>query len=270
MTIFGANYLPQRGYSEGCESSTGLPHVLGGPAGLMKCPTCNEHTPDHWEWLYTATDELEFPAKQGSISIEWMYCANNDCKDLILRVHGTRREYAGGGPVPISHTDTWLAYPKFGQTSRPIDPLVPDEIKRDYAEAAIILEQSPRMSAVLSRRILADLLEKYAGKTHFGLADRIDAFNAETKHPYELRKNLHYLREIADLSAHTKVNDQAQIVDVDGKEAEWTLEILDQLFDYFIISPEKNRTMRAAIDEKLNEAHRKPIKPLPDDRGLTP
>jgi hypothetical protein len=51
---------------------------------------------------------------------------------------------------------------------------------RDYREATFIIEDSPRMSSVLSRRILADLLEKYAGLTQYDLAARIDAFIKDT------------------------------------------------------------------------------------------
>lgn len=121
------------------------------------------------------------------------------------------------------------------------------------------------MSAVLSRRILADLLEEFAGKTQYGLADRIDSFNEDTKQPYGLRKNLHYLREIADLSAHTKRDDQAEIVEVTQEEAEWTLDIIERLFDYFIITPARDASLRESFDQKLERANRKAIKPLPDD-----
>jgi hypothetical protein len=80
-----------------------------------------------------------------------------------------------------------------------------------------------------------------------------------------LRKNLHYLREIADLSAHTKKDDQAVVVNVDHTEAEWTLEIIDRLFDYFIVSPKREEAMRRALDQKIQQANRRPIEPLPKD-----
>ena len=39
------------------------------------------------------------------------------------------------------------------------------------------------------------------------------------------------------------------------------------LFDYLIVGPAKDREMRAAIDEKLKAAGRKPIKPLSRKNG---
>jgi hypothetical protein len=248
----------------------------------MQCPTCGQHSPESWQWLFrdkrtravlrvgeTAPDvgpaiELSGPRKTGStVAVSWMRCANGECDELIIRIH--ERRHVFHGPVPIAQDEVWIARPRTG-ASRAIDPLVPDGYRRDFAEAADILDRSPRMSAVLSRRILADLLEGYARKTQYNLADRIDSFNDDTTHPKSIRENLHYLREIADLSAHTKKNDQAEIIDVERVEAEWTLALIDRLFDYFIVSPAKDASVRAAVDQKVQDAGRKPIKPLPEDR----
>jgi hypothetical protein len=57
-------------------------------------------------------------------------------------------------------------------------------------------------------------------------------------------------------------DDQGQIVDVGKDEAEWTLKIVADLFDYFVVAPEKDRLRREAIDKKLQDAGRKPIKKL--------
>jgi len=113
----------------------------------------------------------------------------------------------------------------------------------------------------MSRRVLADVLEKYGGLTDFNLSARIDKFVEETRYPSGLRENLHHFRELANLGAHTHTDDQAQIIDVSREEAEWTLELLDRLFDFFILGPEKDREMRASMDAKLKAAGRKDIRP---------
>jgi Domain of unknown function (DUF4145) len=61
---------------------------------------------------------------------------------------------------------------------------------------------SPRMSAVLSRRILADLLARYVGLTHFSVEARIDAFFEDKSHPYRLREKLGHLVETGNFGAH--------------------------------------------------------------------
>jgi hypothetical protein len=152
-------------------------------------------------------------------------------------------------------------------------------MRKDYAEAHIILDDSPRMSAVLSRRILADLLKKYDGATQFGLTARINAFIGNTGHPSRLRENLHYLREIGDFGAHTQTKQsvpdpataqpdanttgtlqEEEIIDATKEEAEWTLKVVADLFDYFIVAPKTDEALRQAVDKKLLDAGRKPIR----------
>ena len=135
---------------------------------------------------------------------------------------------------------------------------------RDFGEAAAILDISHRMSAVLARRILADVLEKYAGLDDYGLTKRIERFVNDTNRPAQLRLNLHHLREIADFSAHTQMDDQLTPLDVTQEEAEWTLDVVERLFDYFIVGPERDKNLREGMDAKIGKANRKPI-PLPPD-----
>jgi hypothetical protein len=52
------------------------------------------------------------------------------------------------------------------------------------------------------------------------------------------------------------------IINVDKPEAEWTLTIIADLFEYFIIAPQRDKTIRASFDKKLADAQRKPITPL--------
>lgn len=238
----------------------------------MKCPTCGERTPDDWKTFaaprrveggYVQASELDGGQPNAkAVSLDWMHCANEDCNELVIRIHERFYVAAEGGPEAVE-TASWIARPRTAK--RPIDPLIPDDIKRDYNEAAGILDVSPRMSAVLSGRILADVLERYARLTDFSLAKRINQFIADTTHPRPLRENLHYLREIRDFSAHSQTDDQMQIIDVSREEAAWTLDVIDRLLDYLVLTPERDRRIRQTWDKKLESAERKPIQPLPDD-----
>jgi hypothetical protein len=243
----------------------------------MKCPTCGENTPDDWKGLvvrpqWSVSSETEYDIEgpdQRRLHFDWMQCANDQCGQVVVRAHETRPTGFLVDSTPEETTDTWMVHPRHG--TRPLDPLIAErepDLARDYAEAVAILDTSHRMSAVLSRRILADLLEKYAGQDAYGLTDRINAFIADNSHPYPLRQNLHYLREIADFSAHTQTNDQLERLDASQEEAEWTLSIVERLFDYFIVAPEKDRKLREGMDAKLEAADRKPIQPLSPDSEL--
>lgn len=236
----------------------------------MLCPFCNNQIAPVWQGLYTATDEMGRPrqtpahilkselpaegriARSVSVVLYWARCPNELCHELLVQV--TRTSTRG-------YTDDakqWLAVPK-RKAARPLDDIVADPFRTDFLEACALLDENSRMSAVLSRRILADVLKTYAGLTDYGLASRIDKFVSDTKHPSRLRDNLHYLREMGDFSAHTMEDDQGQIINVSKDEAEWTIKVVADLFDYFIIGPEKDKKLRDAFDEKLKQANRKPI-----------
>lgn len=242
--------------------------------GPVKCPTCGENTPDAW---------LEFvapePAKGGGVlnhrslpsgtgihqrhvSLDWMHCANPRCEQLVIRMHDAFMAYEGERAVGNTQ-ESFLVRPR-AAVPRFFAAGIPEDLLRDYEESVLILRASPRMSAVLSRRILADLLERYAGLTDFGLKDRIDKFVKDTSHPYGLRENLEHLVEMGNFGAHTQTNDQAEVVDVSPEEAEWTIGLVERLFDYFILTPEKDKRMREQFDQKLEDAKRKPIEPPPD------
>jgi hypothetical protein len=193
------------------------------------------------------------------VTLDYMYCANDECRQLVIRAHESFHLPLSAFKNPEDQKRTWLARPQ-GST-RSIDPLVPEPFRTDYLEAARLLPISPRMSAVMSRRVLADLLEKYDGQTQFNLSDRVEKFANNPAHPSGLRGNLDHFREVANFGAHTQTDDQAEIIDVDQGEAEWMLDLLDRLFDYFIVTPEKDRGMRASMDEKIQRAGRKPISP---------
>jgi hypothetical protein len=81
---------------------------------------------------------------------------------------------------------------------------------------------------------------------------------------------LHYLREIANFSAHTQTTEEEEVINVTDEEAQWTLKVVADLFDYFIVAPKKDEDLRAAFDKKLEAAGRKRIpKPLDDPCNST-
>jgi hypothetical protein len=51
-----------------------------------------------------------------------------------------------------------------------------------------------------------------------------------------------------------------EIVDVEPGEAEWTLEILDNLFDFYYVQPMQYAKKRAALTSKLRETGKPPMK----------
>jgi Domain of unknown function (DUF4145) len=211
-----------------------------------------------------------------TVSLHWMLCQNHECRQVIVLVTRSQTRAApGSNRHGVDDMQTWFAVPKIKHPPN-LDPLVTNPLRKDYIEAHTILDDSPRMSSVLSRRILADLLKQYASLDQFNLEAPIDAFVNDTKHPRRIRENLHYLREMGNFGAHTQEQVASTavtavapqpapdpvIIEVDKSEAEWSLKVVADLFDYFIVAPAKDAELRKAFDKKIEDANRKPIKPL--------
>jgi hypothetical protein len=242
--------------------------------GLMKCPFCLHDIPQMWQKLYTHTNEIgDSSGAKDALSanlpehrrllvwLRWMQCPNDGCKQILVQAESDSRDIASAGTY-LSQ-EKRLVVPQTG-AGRTLDPTIPDPFRRDYLEASMILNISARMSAGWSRRIVGDLLEKYAHRTEYNLAKRIDKFIEDKSHPSHVRDNLHHLREIADFGAHTQTDQSdGTIIDVRPEEAEWTLDIVDSLLDYFIVGPERDRLRRVAFEKKMEAAGRKPIKKPP-------
>lgn len=241
----------------------------------MECPTCRKEFHEMWQPLTVVSSEVGQPLPKPrtdirthfkgvtelQVTLRWAECPNEACGQIIVtgsyyRVNFTNRL----GSNPYHDSRTLILFPT-GARARAVDRAVPPAMQRDYTEAAAILDASPRMSSVLSRRILADLLETYAGFNDYSLADRIEKFGKDAKHPSTLRENLDYLREMGNFAAHTKKDSESEeVIDVSREEAEWTLDVVDGLFDYFIIGPAKDRERKDAFAEKMEKAGRRPVK----------
>jgi hypothetical protein len=237
-------------------------------ANSIKCPHCSQEVPSNWEPLYTLDrnsnpkEGIELRDENGRpyerFDIEWITCFREKCGQVIVRV---RRAQLDPRNFDLLPGEEWLAVPR-KRAPRSIDPLVPEKFSKPYIRASLILEDAPDMSGVLSRRILQDLLEKYASRSEYKLEERIDKFIEDSTHPSNVKDNLHHLRDIGNFGAHTKANKETgEVVEVGAEEAEWTLDVIDGLFDYFIVGPEKNRERREAWEKKrgpLNQPIRKP------------
>jgi hypothetical protein len=126
---------------------------------------------------------------------------------------------------------------------------VPKEIQEDFLEAASVLSISEKASAALSRRCLQNLL---TDRGHKGkdLNDQIGKVLKDL--PSRIGENLDAIRNIGNFAAHPmKYQSTGLIVDVEPQEAEWNLDVLEDLFDYYYVQPKKAADKRKKLDEKL-------------------
>jgi hypothetical protein len=56
-----------------------------------------------------------------------------------------------------------------------------------------------------------------------------------------------------------KSTSTGEIVEVEPGEAQWNLDVLDSLFDFYFVAPSKTQARKAALNIKLVEVGKTPI-----------
>lgn len=142
-----------------------------------------------------------------------------------------------------------LVYPRscsFNNTSEEI----PSHIAEDFNEAGLILNDSPKASAALSRRCLQTIIHEHFEVKKKNLSEEIDEVMKQVP-PY-ISKQLDAIRQIGNFSAHPiKSENTGEIVNVEIGEAEWCLEILQSLFDFCYIQPKLAEKKILELNKKL-------------------
>ena len=135
------------------------------------------------------------------------------------------------------------------------------KIASDYAEACLVLADSPKASAALSRRALQHLLWDKAGTKQKDLADAIQEVLDSKQLPSHLARDLDAVRNIGNFGAHPlKSTSTGEIIDVEPGEAEWNLDVLEGLFDFYFVQPAVSAQKRTALNKKLQDAGKPPMK----------
>ncbi len=143
----------------------------------------------------------------------------------------------------------------------PLPREVPDAFTADYKEACLVLADSAKASAALGRRCLQHLLRERVKVKPADLANEIQELLDSNILPSDLADDLDAIRNIGNFSAHPiKSTNTGEIVDVEPGEAEWTLTVLEELFDFYFVRPTRSAAKRAALNAKLAEAGKPPMK----------
>lgn len=143
----------------------------------------------------------------------------------------------------------------------PLSPHVPKKFAADYSEACLVLPDSEKASAALSRRCLQHLLREYVGIDKKDLSVQIQEVLDSKQLPSYLATDLDAIRNIGNFAAHPlKSTNSGEIIDVAPTEAEWLLNVLEGLFDFYFVHPALAKAKREALNSKLQEAGKPPMK----------
>lgn len=194
----------------------------------------------------------------GSWAIERLDCPACERMNLYL----ISCELTGPSYNPsIGTVGAVTAIRPFGMARNPCPDEVPADLAEDYKEACIVLPHSPKASAAMSRRCLQSLLRGAAKVKPCDLAHEIQEVIDSGRLPSHLVASIDAVRTIGNFGAHPmKSSATGAILPVEPHEAEWTLDVLEGLFDFFFVQPAQTARKRAAMDAKLKEAGKPPMK----------
>lgn len=152
-----------------------------------------------------------------------------------------------------------MVIPK-GATRPAAPPEVPQAAAEDFNEACLVLADSPKASAALSRRCLQAVLRDQGYNQH-DLAKAIDAILAAKVLPPAVADNLDAVRNIGNFAAHPmKDTNSGALLDVEPHEAGWNLDVLEELFDVLYVQPAAAQKKRDTLNAKLAAAGKPPMK----------
>lgn len=211
-------------------------------SGSIECPHCLRHVHVNWR----STDIYVGPDQHFTgLYVSYTQCPS--CSKAIVHF-GHRREFRH------------LIYPLRRNRLAIDSESIPKILKDDYLEACDVLEISPKASAVLSRRVLQDILRKQ-GYDFRNLYDQINAVleeKAERALPTSLAETIDLVRRFGNFSAHPskrRITDETtlQVIDIEPGEAEWCLQIIEELFTYYYVEPDKRKKRIEAAEAKFEK-----------------
>src|SRR5437870_4737251 len=150
----------------------------------MKCPHCGEGFFPLWNGKDIVTDD-----ERGVWGARATKCPS--CQQVIIKM--IRRV---GQDLEVERE--LAVYPKV--IARPVPPEVPVQYAEDFIEANLVLRDSPKASAALSRRCLQNLLRDVAGVKPGDLYTEIG--EVLPKLPSDLAEAVDAVRAIGNFAAH--------------------------------------------------------------------
>lgn len=230
-----------------------------------KCPYCNQVA------TITSSDTSEFTHTiqvTNAVGIDriigqFIVCPNDKCKKYALHVllASTKINNITGSRDIEKRKKFWQLIPP--SKAKAFPGYIPQPILDDYEEACLILDDSPKASATLSRRCIQGMIrdfwkiKKPTGYTGlWRLVEEIEAIRDKVD-PLTWRA-IDAIRKIGNIGAHMEV-DINVIVDVDPSEANKLVELIELLIADWYINKHEREIQLADItkiaDKKEFEKH---------------
>lgn len=212
----------------------------------FNCPRCGAFSNQEW-YLANAYDKemaetFNKIVSKGPIE-EFAFAKCIHCEDMTIWNIGKQN----------------MIYPKGNNRTFDLTE-IPKDLAEDYEEACLVFNDSPKASAALSRRCLQSVLREQ-GFTDRSLYKEIQMAIDSGKLPSHITESLDAVRNIGNFAAHPmKDTNSGEVLPVESGEAEWNLETLEFLFDFFYVQPARTRQRKEALNEKLKNAGKPQLK----------
>jgi Domain of unknown function (DUF4145) len=143
-----------------------------------------------------------------------------------------------------------------------------EKFRKDFREAVSILSQSPRASVMMSRYCLQKLLRIKAKVKKGNLNKEIQEVIDSNTLPSYLTDDIDAIRKLGNLGAHPSEDTSTEeIIEVEQDEAEWLVEVLRTLFDFYFVKPAQQQKRMNNLNEKLQATLKAPT---PQKPGVEP
>ena len=159
----------------------------------MKCPHCLESFHDFYEVIPVGNDA------DGNWGVVSRKCPS--CERVVLVLVNGKIGSIGGRSMLESVKGERLIYPRIpSRVSLPKE--VPEEFAEVYREACVVLSDSPKASAALSRRCLQRLLREKAHVKQSNLTNEIQEVIDSGNLPSYIVEAIDAVRKIGNYTAH--------------------------------------------------------------------
>jgi hypothetical protein len=152
--------------------------------------------------------------------------------------------------------EEWLLRPR--SLSKPFPAYIPQAILDDYREACLIVSDSPKASATLSRRCLQGIIRDFWKTSKPRLIDEIKGL--EGMIDVSTWRAIDGVRSVGNIGAHMET-DINLIVDVDPEEAKTLIGLIEFLLkDWYVARHDREEHMQKVIDlaKSKDEAKKAP------------
>jgi len=201
-------------------------------------------------WILLPTNQ---PIMANELGYSFVYMKCPACNESIVKMEWNSFNKNSRLYEPLSESSGWRYVLPINPIRFKLNGEIPEKYQKMFLESASILENSPDASAAISRKCLQELLKDYEKTNSDTLYLQIEEVVKKTNLDPSLSNLLHLLRKTGNAGVHLKLKISGQILEVDKKDAESSLKILFQLFNFYIVDVNEREKMFNELNDKYDE-----------------